>query len=429
LMILFMAMETVALSRGGTDILKFKLDNGMNVFVKKIDGLGLVALDMWVHTGTKNEDESVCGISHFLEHMIFKGTEKRGPGELDRIVESIGGYWNAATSYDFTHFYIVAPKEHFEEALDVMADAMMNAQLAEEELKRERLVVLEEVRRKNDSPFGLLWTTLYENAYKVHPYRLPVLGREDALERINREKMMEYYKAYYVPNNMNLVIVGDVDGERILPLVKGAFAGFERKTVPNHPLPQEPPQREIRRVIIEKDVGEGYMLIAWHGPGIEEREEVYAADLLMALMGEGRTSRLYHHLREEKGLVSSIDAGFATHEDPGLFVISATFPWENFSAVEKGILEQIKQIKEGEISEEELDKAKTLVESSFAFANQTCEDQASSIGYYTTLSGDVRFYEDYVAAIKRIGARELRELAKKYLREDAYTIVVIKPKG
>lgn len=405
------------------------LPNGLTLLHKYIPSTDIVALDMWVASGSRDETEKTNGIAHYLEHMLFKGTESRGVGELDRQIESVGGVWNAATSQDFTHFHVTIGAEFFDVGLDCLADAIQHSTIDGEELARERQVILQEVRRKEDTPSTLIWTLLYRTAFKVHPYRLPVLGTPESLAGIDRDTIYAHYKRYYVPANMRLVIVGKVPFDKAKSAVEKAFADFPAQQPPPSDAPDEPPMEGVRRLQVEKDVQQSYLAMGFSAPSINEAQDVYAMDVLLYVLGEGRASRLYRDIREDKQLVTSIGASYPTQRDPSLFVITAALPPGNEEKVEKAVLEEITRLRSEEVAPEELDRAKTLIRSHYAFETETCEDQAELIGYYATISGSPQFALEYLDNIAGVSADDLLRVARRYLDPLRYAIVTIVPQG
>jgi zinc protease len=310
--------------------------------------------------GSLNETREISGISHFFEHMLFKGTERR-PGGIDKEIEALGGRTNASTSYDFTHYYIILPSEHTELALDIIADITQNSTFPQEEIAREKEVVLREQQQRSDDPTSFAFFTMRQDFYTVHPYKLPIIGFADSLEKLTREDFLTWMKTYYVPNNMTLVVAGDIELEKTLQIVKEKFGAMQPKEIPAQTYPKEPARTQKIIKEIRRDVRQGYLIFAWPGPSIKEPQDVYAMDVLITALSEGRSSRFYKNLKKERGLVTTIDASYFTQKEPGIFNIYAEFPYENRVAVEQAILSELKEILDGKLSAEEIERAKRVL--------------------------------------------------------------------
>ena len=413
--------------KGEEPVKKFVLDNGLTVVIHENHASPVVTLDIWVNTGSINEPREINGVSHFLEHMLFKGTETRGPGEIDRIVEGVGGMWNAGTSKDFTHYYLTVSSQHVDVGLDVLADVMMHSSLDPEELEKERKVILEEYYRKQDNPGALLYEKIYEIAYASSPLKQTVLGVPDSISAITREKMIDYYHRYYAPRNMVLIAVGDVKTQTLLSKIRSTFDGFDRQFDP-YTTPPMPEKRNTGNMeSISKEIKESYLALVFPAPGIQEPDDVYAMDVLLYVLGEGRSSRLHQEIREKRRLVSSIATTYPTHKHKGVFVISATLRRHNLDEAKQAILAELEKLITKGVKGNELAKAKKLLSNVYYFSNETAAGQSGSIGFYYTLTGDTSFERNYLANIQKQSARDLQRVAKKYLRPEALNQVIIEP--
>jgi len=406
---------------------EFELDNGMKVFIRENPGTKTVAIDAWVRTGSINEPPSLNGISHFLEHMLFKGTKKYKPGEIDRIVEGLGAVWNAATSEDYTHFYLSVASPYFTPCLDVMAEVLKNSVIDPNEVERERLVILEEYRRKQDNPAGFLFEKVYMKSYTRGPYKYPVLGTPETIQAITAEDIRQYYLQYYTPETVTLVIVGDVKAEEILPEIKKRFADFTRKHKPTSTDYTTEYAFNLRERY-ERPAGDVYMAMSFPAPGIDRVDDVCAMDVLSVILGEGRSSRLYRIVKEQKQLVSSIDVSYATQRLDSLFVISATLNPDKLQKAEKAIITEIKRIRRQKPSRRELKKAKRMITNSYYFATETNAGQAGIFGYYYNLTGSVEFEKKYLERINAVSAEAVQEVARKYLSPDSYNLFYVQPR-
>lgn len=404
-----------------------KLDNGLTVIVKENHAAPIVALDVWVATGAINEDEENNGVSHFFEHMLFKGTERRGVGEFDREIESLGGRNNAGTAYDFTHYYVVVSSKFFDEALDALSDVIMNSVFDADEIEKERLVVLEEKRRSLDAPMTVVFQTIYELSFPGHPYRRTVLGTMESISGLERDDFLTYYGEYYVPNNIAFVVVGDVDADEVIVKARDAFQDFKPREISQRRYPVDLAQAGVRRSVAERDVGQAYMGIAFLAPDIMS-EDYYALDVMATILGEGRSSRLYRRIREEEQLVTSIDGFYIAQRDAGLVMILATLNPGDLQRAEEEILAVVATLREEDLPQEELDKAKTQLITEYAYDTETNLDQTALLGYYQVVAGDYNLGLVYPDEIERVTAADVRDVALSYLT-DEYSIVIVKPGG
>ncbi len=332
-----------------------KLPSGQTVIVMPVNSNPIVTIDTWIKTGSINENDKNSGVAHFLEHLFFKGTEKTPPGEFDRILESKGGVTNAATSKDFTHYYITIPAKEFDKALELHADMLLNPMIPRKELEKERLVVLEEISKGQDNPRNVMYNNLFKVIYTqnepYHPYFRPVIGSKEVIETITREEILDFYNKWYSPHNMTTVIAGDIDPNYAIKKVSELFNNND-KTYQEGIYPKTPVIQKQLRVEEKKDINTGYMAIAFKAPKFKEDKDGYALDVLSTILGDSRSSILNQKLKEEKQLVYSILASNSTFMDDGLFVIQTSFKLNNLKSVEDGIFKEIDLIKKGGITDE-----------------------------------------------------------------------------
>lgn len=384
---------------------------------------------MWVATGSADETPELNGVSHFLEHMLFKGTDRYGVGEIDRMIEGVGGIINAGTSHDFTHYYVTVGSDDLATAVEIIAEVIRHSSLVEEEIDRERQVILEEYSRKQDDPQGLLWERLYDLAFEQGPYKAPVLGVPESLEAIGRTNMLDYYRRHYCAENMALLIVGDVAPEAALSLASEAFDGFDR---PPRPLLDRSRSKTVYRpgaeTEIEKDVNETYAVTTFPAPPLQDRAQVCALEVLQYVLGGGRASILYREIKERRRLATSIGASYPTSRHPNLFAVHYTCDGAKRSELERVSLEEIDRVVQSGVSEKDLDRARNLLTNEHAFSLETTNGQSSAIGYYYTVTGGLEFERDYVGAIRAVTREQVQEQARQWLRPSEICRVAVRPK-
>src|SRR5438105_1554869 len=297
---------------------KWVLPNGLTIIVKEDHSAPVASVQAWCATGSIEEDDHLgAGLSHILEHMLFKGTKTRSTNEIAQKIQDVGGYINAYTSFDRTVFWIDVPKAGVSAALDVLADAMMNSTLPPEEYAKEQEVIRREFAMGFDDPDRMAAQLLFETAFQRHPYRFPVIGQMEIYNQLTQEQVMQYYKSRYVPNNVTFIVVGDVDAEKVHQQLADFFKSYPEKSLKPVFVPEEPPQLGRREVHNEFATELTRLSLAWHIPEITH-PDVPALDLLSTILGEGRSSRLYRRVREESGLAFGVSAFSYTPGDPGL---------------------------------------------------------------------------------------------------------------
>ncbi len=367
------------------------LGNGLTVIVQEDHSAPVASLQAWCGTGSIHEDERLgSGLSHILEHMLFKGTATRGSSEFALKIQDQGGYINAYTSYDRTVYWIDIPSKGVAAALDLLADAMMNSTLPLEEFDKEQEVIRREFAMGFDDPDRMAALQLMAAAYQVHPYRLPVIGYLDIHDQLRRDDVMAYYKRRYVPNNLFFVVAGDVDAGAIRAQLEQYFSKYPRKSLPPVFIPQEPPQLGKRRCDTEFATELTRLNLAWHIPSVTS-PDTPALDLLSTILGDGASSRLNQRIREQLGLVSSISASCYIPGDPGLFGIDAILEPGNREAVEKAIAAVIAELKARGVTAAEIKKAKRRAVSIHFNSLTTMRGIASDLGSNWLLTRNLGF--------------------------------------
>ncbi len=409
------------------DARKYVLDNGMTIITKRITTGSLVSLAFVVKAGSATEGKFLgSGISHFVEHMLFKGTVKSKPGEIFREIESLGGEINGFTTYDYTGYTITLPREELNRALEILADAIMNPQFDPEELEKERDVILGEIRLYQDNPERELSRLFFGNAYIRHPYRYPIIGYEPLLRSLKRDDLAGYYRRVYIPNNIVLTVTGDVDRDALLSKINKEFKEFKKRPYVLRNVPSEPRQLSLRRVEDEYPTKLTRMLLGFKSISIADKD-LFALDVLAMILGRGESSRLYRQIYKNKGLVYSIGAFNLTPMDKGIFGIRCTLDNEKIDQAIEAIYSEIDKVKKGEIGIQELDKAKRQVISGYIFSRQTTAGVAHDLAINEVLAGDFDFSKEYVKAVEALNLDDVRNAAKKYLNKEALTIAILNP--
>jgi zinc protease len=411
-----------------TAVKEFVLDNGLKVFLLEDHKSPAVTFQVWYRVGSRNEKDGKSGLSHFLEHMMFKGTPAIRPEEYSRIIAKNGGRSNAFTTSDVTVYFATMSRDKIGIELEMEADRMANALLGDTYFEPEKKVIQEERRlRTDDKPVAALDEVTSAVAYTVHPYRRPVIGWMDDIQNLSRQDLVDHYKLYYAPNNAFIVVAGDFSTDEILPKIKAAFEKIPRGPEPPKVRAEEPAQRGERRVFLKKEAELPFVMMFYHAPNLKSPDN-FALDLLTVVLAGGRSSPLYHDLVYQKRLARSVDANYSSVSmDPGGFSITAQLmPGKEPPEVEREIDILVDKIKSELISERDLQKAKNQIESSFIFAQDSIFGQAMKIGYYEA-TGDWRQMDHYIEGIRRVTREDIQRVAKEYLDRDRRTVGVLIP--
>jgi zinc protease len=386
-------------------------------------------VDVWVKAGAIAEPEEWLGIAHFLEHMVFKGTKELPPGQFDYLIENRGSMTNAATSHDYAHFYLTTSVGRLGDTLPLLADILLNAEIADEEFYREKAVVLEELRSCYDDPDWLAYQTLCQSIYQTHPYGRSILGDEESLARLTPNQMRCFHRTHYQPENMTVAIVGGIERESAITLLKSAFRQFPAPSqCPPCMVEAEPPAIEIRRSrLYLPDLEHSRLLAGWTGPGIDRLEEAFGLDLLSVILAGGRCSRLVRHLREESQLVLDIESNFSLQRDSSLFTIGAWLSPQRISEVEAIVREHLTHLQNHPVTEAELHRARQLLCNDYIFSTETPGQLAGLYGYYQTLQS-AQLAVTYPDTLQRFQPEDLQRLARQYLSPERYAIAILQPR-
>ncbi len=408
---------------------KITLDNGLEVIVKEAHAAPIVAVYLWCRTGSINESEREHGISHFYEHMFFKGTEKRGVGEIDRAIKSLGGYNNAFTSKEYTAYYVVLPSENFSLAADVLVDAIRNLSFPADEIAKERGVIKEEINRKEDNPMGKLYEEIFKALFPDAPYAHPVLGTKVSVSNLEKNDFKDYLAKFYVPNNMTAVVVGDIDTDEAV----GEFRKLTKDWEPACNLESNRVSFEIKKhtgikeFTLEKDVNMSYVLMAFQTSGLKNPKENAALDIASSVLGEGRSSRLYKRIVERDQVASSVQAFIYPLTHAGMFVVYGTMDPSNVDSFRKAVLEELAGLMKSPPDNDELAKVKTMLKADFQFGNETNSDIGQTLGHYNTLNILDRALS-YEKDIDAMTSSDVRSFASNVLNPESYVIGIVNPR-
>ena len=404
------------------------LKNGLTVILKEDHSAPVAAVQVWVKTGSANETAEEAGLTHQIEHMIFKGTPTKNTGEIARTIETSGGRINAYTSFDRTVYYVEIDSARFDTALDVLLDTVQHSLFDAAELKKEKEVVLEEYRRSLDIPENQLSWAMMALCYQKHPYGRPIIGYEKTILSFDREMILKYMDKWYTPRNMVVVAVGDFEAAKALESIKKLVQNFPQRTGAEPSRPVEPAQTELRKTIKNARVQQVYLDLCWHIPAITH-EDIYALDVLEVILGQGKTSRLYRGLKMEANLVYHVSAGAYALADPSLFSVDATLHPKNLDPVLAAMGKEIFTVTQTPVTPSELSKAKNQASAAFIFAMEDMAGQAKTLGFFQTMTGDMYNADAYLSKIKQVTAEDILRVSQAYLRPENLSIGLMAPEG
>ena len=405
-----------------------QLNNGITVIHQHLPATSVVVTDIWVKAGAVAEPKEWSGMAHFLEHMIFKGSPNVMVGEFDRLIENTGGIANAATSYDYAHFYLTTAAPHLDRTLPCIADILLRATIPDDEFLREREVVLEEIYANDDDPDFIAFQGLCQNIYQHHPYRRSILGDKKLLLEHTPNQMRCFHRTHYQPENMTVVIVGAIEQNKALDLVSENFSNFSvRSECPPTDIFAEPPTPNIRRQeLYLPRIEQARLLMAWICPGSEALKTAIALDLIALILSGGRSSGLVRELREERQLVMDIDCSLSMQKDSSMFLISAWLDTAHLEMVESIIGDRLNQLHHNSIPIAEIDRAKRQLINDYIFSSETPSQLASIYGFYDIVA-TAAHSALYPQIVSQLQPSELQEIARCYLSPERYAVTVLKP--
>ena len=405
-----------------------RLDNGLELIIREDASAPVVSVQAWARAGSIHEGSWLgAGLSHVLEHMLFKGTSTRGAGRIDQEVQAAGGYMNAYTSFDRTVYWINVPDSGATTAIDILCDIFQNATLPADELEKELDVIRREMDMGEDDPGRRSSKGLFSAAYTKSPYRYPVIGLLELFNRITRDDLLAYYRAHYAPNNCFLVVVGNVQADAVIEQVRKAYEGTQARTIPVNYLLPEPRQMSPREELELAPVEHAHFHLGWHIPDLTH-PDIPVLDVLSTVLGGGRSSRLYQAVRERHALTHSVSAWIYTPGLSGLFGVSGVCDGGRFPEAQTAILRELARITREPVSAAELAKAVKQFTVGTLSSRKTMEGQAQDLGGNWIATQDLHFSERYLAAVRAVTPDDLIRVARTYLRDDNRTVFALLPK-
>ena len=423
LFILLLATQAFALP-----VNEYMLDNGLKVLIVEDHKAPTATFQIWYRVGSRNEKTGKTGLSHLLEHMMFKGTKNHGPKTFSQTIQRAGGTDNAFTSKDYTGYFELLASDRIGLPIELEADRMQNLVLTKESVLSERDVVMEERRlRYDDDPQNFVMEEVFAAAFKNHPYHWPVIGWMSDLRTLNPDDLISHYRTYYAPNNAVIIVVGDVNQQEIMEKIRTAFGSITAGPPVPELVVEEDEQKGERRIYVKKEAELPYVLSVYKVPKITH-EDGFGLDVLGSILSDGKSSRLYRSLVYEKQMAISAWAGYeGLYKDPFLFFMGATAgQGKKIEDVEKAMLDEIEKIKKEFPSDQEVQRAKNQVEASFIMQQDSIYMQAKTIGSFEMTVG-WRFIDKYLEGIRRVTPEDVSRVAKKYLIDERKTTGILIP--
>lgn len=403
-----------------------QMGNGLTVIIREDHAAELVGVAVWVKAGSSNETEKNNGVSHFIEHLVFGATAKREPGEMDLEMESIGATLNARTSKDWAQFNTVVSSRYLRQALDVLADAMTAARFRDQDIEQERRVILDEIAKKETNPIAVCKDYLARELYGSHPYSLPVEGTRESVLAISRQDIVDYYRKYYVPRNMAVVLVGDVDKERAVAEIGRAFQGLAGAPAPKQSASEIAPITQQVNKTLKAPLDSTCVAVGFHGPPGADYKDVCAIDVLLAYLGFGYRSWMAEALKGKMALATEVSADFLTQRHPGAISLIVQTTDANVEKVKGAIFARIAAIRNEGLAESDLALAKRSLLGQYAFENETYGGMAASYGFYFAVS-EPQFASKYVECVQSIRNEDIIRAAQKYLDPTRAVVLIIGP--
>lgn len=395
--------------------------NGLTIITEQIP-VSVVNCNIWFNLGSKMESDDINGMAHFLEHMIFKGSEGLEAGEFESIVEARGAATNAATSQEYTHFYFTCSPDDFEDILPLQIDLLSSPSLPLSEFEREKKVVLEEIRRSQDNPHRRIFDKMMETCFPNLPYHRPILGKEEIITSLSRDKMAEFHSQWYQPQGMTVVAVGGLSTEElthhIITQLESKIGGKQPST------PVYQPESAFNSIITndytDHSLQQSRLIMTWRVPGLDKINETLPLDVLAVILGRGKLSRLFQDLRENRHLVHRVSVSNTSYQIQGVFSITAVLSSHDVVEVEERILNHLQDIQENGITLKELNRVCQNVANQFIFHSEKPNDRTSLYGYYYSQLRTIKDALNYVENIKKLTIEDIQQATIKYLSLSGY---------
>ncbi len=401
---------------------KHVLENGLTIIGEEIPYVKSISLGVWINAGSRIEDEEISGVSHFIEHMLFKGTRNRTSKQIASEIDNLGGQINAFTSKECTCYYVKLLDSHIDIGIDVLSDMILNSKFNEDDLDKERSVIIEELKMYEDSPEDLAYDLLTENIYKHDPLGMNIIGTEESLNRLNREKLLDYFNKYYVPNNSVIAISGNFNFDEIINKIEEKFKVWKKRDVN-----VDIKKAEFKSCFLtkNKDIEQVNLAMSLEAVPLENDKEVYALAVINTVFGGSISSRLFQKIREEKGLVYSIYSSQSLYRKCGELGIFASMSNEHLKEVYESIIEEIKIIKKYYLTDQEIKESKEQLKGSYILGLESTSSRMMSIGRALLLNNKVESTDDILKSIDNVDRETVKIVIDKIFNLDKLGVCIV----
>lgn len=404
---------------------KTELPNGVRILTEEIDHVRSVAIGLWVGAGSRDEREGYEGISHFIEHMFFKGTQNRTARELAESLEAVGGQLNAFTTKEYTCFYAKVLDEDMDLAIDVLSDMFFSSLFDEKEIEKEKKVVIEEIKMYEDSPDELIHDLFSEYVWNDHPLGKPILGTEESIRTLNRAKIIDYMNAHYAPDNLVIAVAGKINHENVLNKLSKSFGEFKRGG--RRVLEGTPSGQTIQRYVT-KNTEQMHLILGVPGLG-QDDEDIYPMHVINNVLGGGLSSRLFQEIREQRGMAYSVYSYHSTYVDTGLFAIYAGTSPSNTKEVVDCILAEINTMKKKGVTATELERTKAQIKGSLYLGLESVSSRMSRLGKTELTYNRILTPEEVVEKLEKVTLDDVLRVMKRLWQADKISLAMIGPQG
>ena len=401
---------------------KHVLENGLTIIGEEIPYVKSISLGVWINAGSRIEDEEISGVSHFIEHMLFKGTRNRTSKQIASEIDNLGGQINAFTSKECTCYYVKLLDSHIDIGIDVLSDMILNSKFNEDDLDKERSVIIEELKMYEDSPEDLAYDLLTENIYKHDPLGMNIIGTEESLKRLNREKLLDYFNKYYVPNNSVIAISGNFNFDEIINKIEEKFKVWKKRDVN-----VDIKKAEFKSCFLtkNKDIEQVNLAMSLEAVPLENDKEVYALAVINTVFGGSISSRLFQKIREEKGLVYSIYSSQSLYRKCGELGIFASMSNEHLKEVYESIIEEIKIMKKYYLTDHEIKESKEQLKGSYILGLESTSSRMMSIGRALLLNNKVESTDDILKSIDNVDRETVKIVIDKIFNLDKLGVCIV----
>lgn len=401
---------------------KHVLENGLTIIGEEIPYVKSISLGVWINAGSRIEDEEISGVSHFIEHMLFKGTRNRTSKQIASEIDNLGGQINAFTSKECTCYYVKLLDSHIDIGIDVLSDMILNSKFNEDDLDKERSVIIEELKMYEDSPEDLAYDLLTENIYKHDPLGMNIIGTEESLNRLNREKLLDYFNKYYVPNNSVIAISGNFNFDEIINKIEEKFKVWKKRDVN-----VDIKKAEFKSCFLtkNKDIEQVNLAMSLEAVPIESDKDVYALAVINTVFGGSISSRLFQKIREEKGLVYSIYSSQSLYRKCGELGIFASMSNEHLKEVYESIIEEIKIMKKYYLTDQEIKESKEQLKGSYILGLESTSSRMMSIGRSLLLNNKVESTDDILKSIDNVDRETVKIVIDKIFNLDKLGVCIV----